>query len=151
MHPEACKLGHEAAYDYLMLLAYQSEWGMDKAPRSFCRNTIRDLLDAGWVEEVDDAFVRAIEIDWHEPLARAFRPQATSSRGPTGRSSIRPSVRFRVLRRDRYRCVYCGASGEGVVLHVDHQVPVASGGSNEESNLVTSCWECNIGKGAEEA
>ena len=29
----------------------------------------------------------------------------------------------------------------------DHVVPVADGGQNIEENLVTACWECNLGKG----
>jgi hypothetical protein len=35
-----------------------------------------------------------------------------------------------------------------VILQVDHVVPVAEGGGNEIENLVTSCFECNSGKGA---
>ena len=33
-----------------------------------------------------------------------------------------------------------------VVLQVDHIVPVCDGGSDDEINLVTSCWSCNSGK-----
>lgn len=33
-----------------------------------------------------------------------------------------------------------------VVLQVDHLVPVSGGGSDESSNLITSCFECNSGK-----
>ena len=37
-----------------------------------------------------------------------------------------------------------------VILEVDHIKPVASGGTNDIMNLVTSCKECNLGKGARE-
>lgn len=57
-------------------------------------------------------------------------------------------LRFEVFRRDGFRCRYCGAaaaeSGEG--LTVDHVVPVALGGANDPSNLVTACRDCNAGK-----
>jgi 5-methylcytosine-specific restriction endonuclease McrA len=33
------------------------------------------------------------------------------------------------------------------VLHVDHVVPVAAGGTTNEDNLRTACEECNLGKG----
>ena len=33
-----------------------------------------------------------------------------------------------------------------VVLHCDHVHPVSDGGSDDPSNLVTSCQDCNLGK-----
>jgi hypothetical protein len=33
-----------------------------------------------------------------------------------------------------------------VVLEIDHVVPRAEGGTDDEINLVASCWECNRGK-----
>jgi hypothetical protein len=58
------------------------------------------------------------------------------------------SVRFAVLKRDRFTCAYCGKSPPAVVVEVDHVVPVALGGTNAIGNLVTSCQDCNSGKGA---
>lgn len=57
-------------------------------------------------------------------------------------------MRFEVLKRDGFRCTYCGASGDGVELHVDHEVATANGGKTIMSNLRTACRDCNIGKGA---
>ena len=64
------------------------------------------------------------------------------------RRAIPARLRFAVLQRDAFRCRYCGrtANEPGVVLHVDHVVPVAAGGTNYEGNLVTACAECNLGK-----
>jgi hypothetical protein len=63
------------------------------------------------------------------------------------RTPIPKRVRFRVLRRDGYRCRLCGLTAEdGVQLEVDHRVPVAKGGGNSESNLWTLCQPCNSGK-----
>lgn len=55
-------------------------------------------------------------------------------------------LRFRILERDRFRCQYCGARAPDVDLEVDHIVSVASGGSNDETNLITACFRCNRGK-----
>jgi 5-methylcytosine-specific restriction endonuclease McrA len=66
------------------------------------------------------------------------------------RKTVRLDVRWRVMRRDRFRCVACGrspATEPGVELHVDHVVPVARGGGNEEGNLRTLCAACNVGRG----
>lgn len=56
-------------------------------------------------------------------------------------------IRFLVLRRDGFRCRYCGAKAPDVQLHVDHVVPRARGGSSDVANLVTACRQCNLGKG----
>lgn len=55
-------------------------------------------------------------------------------------------TRFEVLRRDNHTCRYCGGTAPDVVLTVDHVTPVALGGSDDPSNLVTACKDCNAGK-----
>ncbi len=65
--------------------------------------------------------------------------------------SISLSLRYKVLSRDRFRCVRCGRSPAkdlSVELHVDHQHPWSKGGPNTEENLRTYCFDCNLGKGA---
>lgn len=57
--------------------------------------------------------------------------------------------RLRILRRDGFRCVYCGRTAAESRLEVDHQIPRVQGGSSRDSNLVTACRDCNQGKGAE--
>lgn len=61
---------------------------------------------------------------------------------------MRPSVRFDVFKRDDFACVYCGRRPPAVTLEVDHLIPRAEGGDDDYENLVTSCWDCNRGKGA---
>lgn len=59
-------------------------------------------------------------------------------------------LRFEVFKRDGFRCQYCGRSpknDETVVLHLDHIHPKSKGGATTKDNLITSCLECNIGKG----
>ena len=64
------------------------------------------------------------------------------------RANLRPSLRFKILHRDQYRCQTCGASAAGGAdLHIDHILPVSKGGTNDESNLRALCSECNIGRG----
>jgi len=66
------------------------------------------------------------------------------------RQSIKKSVRFEVFKRDSFTCQYCGKAAPDVVLHVDHIKPVSKGGENDLLNLITSCADCNLGKGARE-
>jgi hypothetical protein len=62
------------------------------------------------------------------------------------RTPLSRRVRFRVLERDGFRCLYCGRKAPEVELHVDHFLPVSKGGTNDLSNLFAACVDCNVGK-----
>jgi hypothetical protein len=66
------------------------------------------------------------------------------------RKAISKKLRFEVFKRDNFTCQYCGCAAPDVVLHVDHINPVAGGGDSDILNLITSCVDCNLGKGARE-
>jgi hypothetical protein len=63
------------------------------------------------------------------------------------RKSISKSMRFEIFKRDEFKCQYCGSFAPDVILEIDHILPVCEGGKNEMINLVTSCFDCNRGKG----
>lgn len=63
------------------------------------------------------------------------------------RKTLPKKVRFEVFKRDMFTCQYCGRMAPDVVLEVDHIIPVAEGGDDEITNLITSCMDCNRGKG----
>ena len=64
------------------------------------------------------------------------------------RKSISKKVRFDVFKRDHFTCQYCGRMAPDVTLECDHIISAAKGGQNEYMNLITSCYDCNRGKGA---
>ena len=64
------------------------------------------------------------------------------------RRSISKKTRFEIFKRDGFVCQYCGASPPNAILEIDHINPVSKGGSNDILNLITSCQDCNQGKGA---
>lgn len=66
------------------------------------------------------------------------------------RKSTGKKLRFDVFKRDRFTCQYCGRKAPDVVLVCDHVAPVAKGGETSLLNLITSCYDCNSGKGARE-
>jgi len=73
----------------------------------------------------------------------AEKSQKKTSRDPSLR------LRFKVLKRDNFSCVQCGASpakNPATILHVDHIKPWSKGGETEISNLQTLCQDCNLGK-----
>lgn len=82
--------------------------------------------------------------------------------------SVRKSVRIRLIRAAGIRCVLCGLQGferktrarntnysfhtatRNVFMSIDHIIPRAKGGSDEESNLRVICTLCNSRKGIRE-
>lgn len=70
---------------------------------------------------------------------------ATDGREPR---RIEHALRWRVLSRDDFRCVYCGRSADrdGVVIVVDHIIPRSAGGETRLPNLAASCSDCNQAK-----
>lgn len=60
--------------------------------------------------------------------------------------SVSSKLRFEIFKRDNFTCQYCGRKTPEVILEVDHIIPSSKGGEDDESNLITSCFECNRGK-----
>lgn len=54
-------------------------------------------------------------------------------------------TRKNILRRDSFRCAYCGRSD--VPLTIDHIIPKSQGGKDTWENLITACTYCNNKKG----
>lgn len=62
---------------------------------------------------------------------------------------VSKSMRFEIFKRDNYKCRICGRSpslNPGVILHIDHIIPVVKGGRTSPGNLQTLCSSCNLGK-----
>lgn len=68
-------------------------------------------------------------------------------------SYIPKKVRQRVRAAARNRCGYCLCAQQYVyiTLTLEHIIPTALGGSDDESNLWLSCGRCNRGKGIQVA
>ena len=73
---------------------------------------------------------------------RYFHPKS-----PYVRIPLTQKERFFILRRDNFTCQYCKHTDRP--LEVDHIISVFDGGTNDPSNLITSCEPCNRGKGSE--
>ena len=98
--------------------------------------TIRLLRQEGW--EID------VRGDGYVMLTSLAKSVAKGKR-----KAINEKVRYQIFSRDAFRCRACGRSTkDGVKLNVDHATPVDWGGTNDISNLITLCDECNRGKKA---
>ena len=117
--------------------AYQAKWGSwRKALVAFIERVNRDVPSSvGRVESPQSVESRPI--------------QAAHDRKKKNPRNIPLGIRYKILSRDRFRCVLCGASPANYLnckLHVDHIIPVSRGGNSETSNLRTLCSVCNLGK-----
>jgi hypothetical protein len=59
---------------------------------------------------------------------------------------ISRAVMLRVVRRDNNQCQTCGRVLKDDEIEFDHIIPVAKGGSSEESNVRVACFDCNRSK-----
>lgn len=59
-------------------------------------------------------------------------------------------LRFEILKRDEFKCVYCGRNPieDSIKLHIEHMHSIKehSNLKYEKDNLVTACEDCNLGK-----
>ena len=49
-------------------------------------------------------------------------------------------LRLHILRRDGWRCQFCGSMTN---LEVHHQQYRSQSGADDENNLITLCWGCH--------
>lgn len=66
-----------------------------------------------------------------------------------GSKWIRPEKRLAIYIRDGFSCAYCGRDlkdAEPQEINLDHLLPRSAGGSNEATNLITSCKSCNCSR-----
>jgi hypothetical protein len=133
----------------------QPHFGELKHPPSTVGPKAYILRWGGWraalsafVEKVNDTSMPDVERSAVEPMTDNQRNATVETPPPR---SIPLALRYKILCRDKFRCVICGASPAKdvtVELHVDHIHPWSLRGPNVEENLRTLCFKCNLGKGA---
>jgi 5-methylcytosine-specific restriction endonuclease McrA len=67
----------------------------------------------------------------------------------TGRRNITYWGRREIWQHFGRKCYHCGKklkSSDGVHMQVDHLIPLAKGGTNDDDNLFASCPQCNLSK-----
>lgn len=136
------KLGHRPS---------RLEWENSKPNISY--NAIKHRF-GGWTNAclrfIEYKMGKSIAAEIDEPKPKNNTKPSEVIPKPEDTRSISLKLRLDVLKRDNFRCVYCGKSPAinlGVVLHIDHIIPFAKGGRSTLNNLQTLCSQCNLGKG----
>jgi len=108
--------------------------GRQKGTRNKATKPVREAIAAY------DPIGKLIEL--HESLY-------TDAREGGAADGISKKRRFQVFNRDEFTCRYCGKRPPNIELEIDHVKPRVDGGGDEFENLVTSCVDCNRGKGTD--
>lgn len=157
LQPSRSKIGISEAELFQNLKQLWSELGRQpryqevKAPVSnFSAGTYENRFGS-WSNALRE-FVEWVNSDEEIEEETESTPEISKSKIKKRRTrrEISDRQRFRILCRDGFRCMACGASPistPGVVLHVDHLIPWSKGGETIDENLQTKCSQCNLGKG----
>ncbi len=127
------------------LMGHQPKYGEMSPPASRYNISTYERRFGSWRKALEQ-FVQYAEDQSINLVERSATLEQTSTRGSR---KVDLAMRFKVLKRDGYRCVVCGASpaiSPGVELHVDHIIPYSRGGESSVTNLQTLGSNCNQGK-----
>jgi hypothetical protein len=124
--------------------AYEAKWGTwTKALLAFLERVNSDTQ-----QDEAEAEPAREKLKTQSVLRQRSQPRRVKDED---RHQIKLGMRYEVLKRDRFRCVLCGASPAtylSCVLHVDHIIPWSKGGKTVAENLRSLCETCNLGKSA---
>jgi len=68
----------------------------------------------------------------------------------TGDSVVPDSLRYRVLKEAKGRCILCGATSHERLLNINHIKPVSRGGKTTYENLQVLCAKCDTSRSDKE-
>lgn len=124
--------------------SYKKKWGTwRKSLIAFLERVNSDS------HQVETTIAPGLEVTKSRPVSQ-LRSE-TCPKNDEYQRQVKLGLRYDVLKRDRFRCVSCGASPAthvGCNLQVDHIIPWSKGGKTIAENLRTLCKLCNLGKGA---
>ncbi len=107
---------------------------------------------AAYIEYKSGGSIPELEKFNYEATGNSIPASSNKTIAEEVKRDIPLKLRLQVLKRDKFKCVYCGrspATEAGVILHIDHVTPFSKGGKTTLGNLQTLCEKCNWGKGDE--
>jgi 5-methylcytosine-specific restriction endonuclease McrA len=80
------------------------------------------------------------------PEREAIYSSNRRARKMSGEGKLSPDLALRLLAFQKNRCALCRKSLKKTGYHLDHIIPLARGGKNEDANMQATCPKCNLGK-----
>lgn len=142
------KLDMLAARESCLPLIRELEKAYSKKPNYFLNKTQEEE-----VRKMEDRLFASLKIEEMKGK-RSSSPNRSSKSIKPGAGNFNPKLRDGILRRDKYRCFFCGCTSKDSPLEVNHIIPrniIKRFNLNEELflaeyNLITTCFSCNRGK-----
>lgn len=117
-----------------------------------CEKVIGDKFGAEMLNKIknfEEPEIAALNIERKKCSLKKNLPKKNKSE-----KIIPSSLRERILRRDSFRCIYCGLDSSKAKLEVNHilsrslikKLTLSPKLLTDEANLCASCFECNRGK-----
>lgn len=103
---------------------------------------------ADWAQKAWDQGITLGEARYPPAKERTIGISSKVSSKTKERRKMSNALRYKIMKRDNFQCVLCGATGKDDKLVIDHIIPVSKGGKTVTQNLRTACVKCNSGKGS---
>lgn len=133
---------NNSANDICIIINQKMPPSASISPRSIQRIVKKYALNTGQTQHLRtnaEGFrlkVNAGQVNWaYKRLQDKARP-----------NNIGKAKRYKILARDGFKCVLCGATAKDDMLEVDHIIAITDGGNDNDDNLRCLCNQCNIGK-----
>ncbi len=104
------------------------------------------ICSDGSIDYNFDSMQKEVSKSFDEKLKTMLKKLENKDKNKKKRRPLDTRLRHECFKRDNYKCKECGATNVESVLHADHILPVAQGGTDELSNLQTLCEKCNLAK-----
>lgn len=116
-------------------------------------STYEPLMTLSWERAMALIFLNKVQVleSYEAEIRSAHKshPVPAVIRLTSRVSMWKRSVRFSrkaIYLRDEYTCQYCGLQPPTSQLTLDHVIPKSKGGAKCWTNIITSCYDCNLKK-----
>lgn len=143
--------------DFLRLLAHPTSclpW-LRKTEQAFASGAQKGYQlrseTATAIDQSEKPLIARIEL----AAMKQLKPVANAKSSKTANDpQVTPTLRDAILRRDKYRCIFCGRDSSATALEVNHIIPrslinklhLDSALHSASENLCVTCFDCNRGK-----
>lgn len=103
-----------------------------------------------YAENAEEAKRRVKEWRKAHPEAKSEAEHRRRARKLSCVGSVSAGIRKILAKRQRNRCIACGADLRQSGSHLDHIIPLARGGPHDDANLQLLCPSCNTRKRADD-
>jgi hypothetical protein len=125
-----------------LMRRYKAAWRASNRDRAL-------QATANWAKANPDR-AREARAAWYaaNPDARRIHKQNRRARKLENGGELSRGIAVKLLKLQKGKCACCNSDLSETGYHIDHIMPLALGGSNDDDNVQLLCPACNASKGA---